>query len=65
MFAPAIDKRNLCAEIMGEYLINGAKLEGRFLEKYMKVEDGHYRIKMISHLKGENFDIPNLRGCLE
>lgn len=43
MFSPAIDKRNPCAERLGEYEITGARMEGRFLEKYMKVEAGHYR----------------------
>lgn len=65
MFAPAIDKRNLCAEIKGEYDINGAKIESRFFEKYMTIEEGHYRIKLIHHLPGENMDIKNLRGCIE
>lgn len=65
MFAPAIDKRNPCAEIQGEYNIIGAKLEGRFLEKYMTVEEGHYRIRFLHHLPGENFDTKNLRGCIE
>lgn len=43
MFAPAVDKRNPCGERMGEFDITGARMEGRFLEKYMKVEEGHYR----------------------
>jgi hypothetical protein len=63
--APAIDKRNVCAEIKGEYNIKGAVLEGRFLEKYMTVEDGHYRIRFLHHLPGESMDVKNLRGCVE
>lgn len=43
MFAPAIDKRNICAEVMGEFDITGATIEGQYVEKYMKVEEGHYR----------------------
>jgi hypothetical protein len=65
MFAPAIDKRNMCAEITGEYNIKGAKIEGRFFEKYMAIEEGHYRIKVVHHLPGENFDVKNLRACIE
>lgn len=48
--APALDKRNVCAEIKGEYDIKAAKMEGRFLKKYMTVEDGHYRyVKLLPH----------------
>lgn len=65
MFAPAMDIRNVCAESQGEYELNGARMEGRFLEKYMTVEEGHYRIKMLYHLPGESFDVKNLRGCVE
>ena len=65
MFAPAIDKRNVCAEIMGEYNIKGAKMEARFIEKYMKIEEGHYRIRFVHHLPGENMDLKNLRACVE
>lgn len=65
MFAPAIDKRNMCVESKGQFDINGAKIEGRFFEKYMTVEVGHYRIKLLHHLPGETMDIKNLRGCIE
>lgn len=43
MYAPAIDKRNPCVEVMGEYDLLGAKIEGQYIEKYMTVEEGHYR----------------------
>lgn len=65
MFAPAIDKRNLCAELKGEFDITGAKMESRFFEKYMKIEEGHFRIRMLHHLPHESMDIKNLRGCIE
>lgn len=43
MFAPAVDKTNPCGERMGQYEITGAKIDGQYLEKYMPVEEGHYR----------------------
>lgn len=43
MFAPAIDKRNPCAEGEGEFAITYAKLEAEHLEKYIAIEEGHYR----------------------
>lgn len=65
MFAPAIDKRNICAELMGTYSITNAKVESRFLDKYMTIEDGHYRIKTMHHVIGEDFNAKNLRSCIE
>lgn len=65
MFSPAIDKRNPCAESMGKFDIIAAKIEARFFEKYMAIEEGHYRIKCIHHLPGETMDVKNLRGCIE
>lgn len=50
MFAPAIDKRNICAEIKGEYNITGAQIKAEQLEKYMTIEEGHFRIRMLHHL---------------
>lgn len=43
MFAPAIDKRNVCVEFKGEFEINGAKIAAPYLEKYMTIEEGRYR----------------------
>lgn len=43
MFAPAIDKRNPCAERQGEFDITYAKIESRYIEKYMSIEEGRYR----------------------
>lgn len=43
MFAPALDKRNPCAETQGEFDITYAKLEDEHLVKYMAIEEGHYR----------------------
>lgn len=43
MYAPAMDKKNPCAEIQGEFDLIGAQIKGEYLEKYMKVEEGHYR----------------------
>jgi hypothetical protein len=65
IFAPAVDKRNVCAETKGEFNIKGAKLEARFIEKYMVIEEGHYRIRFIHHLPHESMDIKNLRACVE
>lgn len=65
IFAPAMDPANVCAHIMGEYDFKGAHLNGKFIEKYMAIEKGHYRIKMLSHVKGENMDLNNLKGCFE
>lgn len=65
MFAPAMDKRNVCAEAQGRYSITNATIFARHVEKYMKVEEGHYRIKTIYHLPGEDFSVRNLRGCIE
>lgn len=65
MFAPAIDKRNVCAEYQGQYSITNATIFTHHVEKYMKVEEGHYRIKSIYHLPGEDFSVKNLRGCIE
>ena len=65
MFAPATDKRNVCAETKGEFEFASAKIEARFFEKYMTVEEGHYRVKSLYHLPGANMDIKNLRGCIE
>lgn len=65
MFAPAMDERNVCAEIQGQYRITNATLYQKHLEKYMKIEQGHYRVKALYHLPGEDFSIRNLRGCVE
>lgn len=65
IFSPAMDKRNLCAELAGEFELNGAKFEAQYLEKYMTIEEGHYRIKALYHLPHETMDIRNLRGCIE
>lgn len=43
MYAPAMDKRNPCAESKGEFDLIGAKIEPQYLEKYMTIEEGHYR----------------------
>ena len=43
MYAPAMDKRNPCAETKGEYELVGAKIKSEYLVKYMKIEEGHYR----------------------
>lgn len=65
MFAPALDKSNVCAQYQGRYSITNATLYAKHLEKYMKIEEGHYRIKSMYHLPGEDFSIRNLRGCVE
>lgn len=43
MFAPAVDKKNPCGELSGTFEIIGAKMEAQYLQKYMTVEEGHYR----------------------
>lgn len=65
MFAPAMDPSNVCAKVTGEYDFNGAHLNSTFIEKYMTVEEGHYRIRMINHIPGQNMDVKNLRACIE
>lgn len=65
MFAPAMDPKNVCAKAVGEYDFNGAHLNSTFVEKYMTVEEGRYRIRMITHVPGKDMDIKNLRSCVE
>lgn len=65
MFAPAMDPANVCARIMGEYEFKGAHLNEKFVENYMTVEEGHFRIRMLNHVQGKDMDIKNLRGCVE
>lgn len=65
MFAPAMDPANVCARTAGEFDFNGAHLNATFVEKYMEVEEGHYRIRMITHIPGQNLDVKNLRACIE
>lgn len=65
MFAPAMDTKNICAETDGTFEFFRAHLSGKYLEKYMTVEEGSYRIRMLYHLPGESMDLKNLRGCIE
>jgi len=65
MFAPAMPKENQCAESDGTYDLVGAKISAQYYEKYMTIEAGRYRIRMVAHLPGENMDVRNLRSCIE
>jgi hypothetical protein len=65
MFAPAMDPANVCAKKAGDFDFNGAHLNATFVEKYMTVEEGHYRIRMINHVPGKDMDVKNLRACIE
>ncbi|XP_070509032.1 uncharacterized protein [Chironomus tepperi] len=65
VFAPAMDTKNLCAKLVGTYQFTKAHLNGTYIENYMDIEEGHYRIRMLNHVPGRNMDIKNLRGCVE
>lgn len=65
MFAPAMDKRNVCAELTGTYSITNATMKAKYLEKYMTIVEGHYRIKAMHHVINEDFSVKNLRSCVE
>jgi hypothetical protein len=64
-FAPAMDQRNVCATLTGTYDFYRAHVNGSFVEKYMDVKEGHYRIKAVHHIPGENMDTKNMRSCIE
>lgn len=65
MFAPAMHEDNKCAERIGDFPFNGAVMKGEYLEQYMALGSGRYRIKMLFHKLGENREIINFRGCVE
>jgi hypothetical protein len=65
IFAPSVDQMNICMQFEGTYEFKGAKIQGEFLQKYMEIEEGHYRIRLLNHLPHENMDLKNLCGCIE
>lgn len=65
MFRNAVDKRNSCAESVGEWELNGAKIESEYFKDYINIEEGRFRMRFIYHLPNEAMDAKFLRGCIE
>jgi hypothetical protein len=54
-----------CNNTQGIFDFNGAILKGEYLENYMALGEGRYRVKMLFHKLGEDMEIEHLRGCIE
>uniref|UniRef100_A0A182PD11 Uncharacterized protein n=1 Tax=Anopheles epiroticus TaxID=199890 RepID=A0A182PD11_9DIPT len=54
-----------CGRLTGRYNLDAAVLKIKYLEQYIAMGKGTYRVRMLFHIPGTNLDTLNVRGCCE
>lgn len=60
-----IDSISSVRSQQGRYNLDAAVLKIKYLEQYIAMGLGTYRVRMLFHIPGTNMETLNVRGCCE
>ncbi|XP_040169012.1 uncharacterized protein LOC120903564 [Anopheles arabiensis] len=63
--ASSMTNGDRCGRMTGRYNLDAAVLKIKYLEQYIAMGKGTYRVRMLFHIPGTNLDTLNVRGCCE
>ncbi|ETN57832.1 antennae-specific protein [Anopheles darlingi] len=65
MIAAAMSNGDRCGRVPGRYNLDAAVLKIKYLEQYIAMGPGTYRVRMLFHIPGTDMETLNVRGCCE
>uniref|UniRef100_A0A182JGG7 Antennae-specific protein n=1 Tax=Anopheles atroparvus TaxID=41427 RepID=A0A182JGG7_ANOAO len=65
MIADAMTNGDRCGRETGRFNLDAAVLKIKYLEQYLAMGKGTYRVRMLFHIPGTDLETLNMRGCCE
>ncbi|XP_052869104.1 uncharacterized protein LOC128274825 [Anopheles cruzii] len=65
MLASAMIDGDRCGRVTGRFNLDTAVMKIKYLDQYVAMGEGTYRVRMMFHIPGTSVETLNVRGCCE
>ncbi|XP_055597591.1 uncharacterized protein LOC129747406 [Uranotaenia lowii] len=65
MLTSAMTNGDRCGRVQGHFNIDAAVLKIKYLDKYIEMGKGSYRVRMLFHVANTDMSTKNMKGCCE